>query len=169
MTLTLTETAQRLRSMSTSAWIREGWQRLSALPGGTLIFDRLLGAAIPYTGALGAHIEVLEPGYARVRLDERRAVRNHLKSIHAIALSNLAELTGNLALAYSLPDDARFIVTKICTEYKKKARGSVTAECRCEPPGSSERREYELRISIADGNGVVVAEAVLTTLVSPVV
>jgi acyl-coenzyme A thioesterase PaaI-like protein len=168
MTMTLTETAQRLRSMSTSALIREGWQRLRALPGGTLLFDRLLGAAIPYTGALGSHIEALEPGYARVRLDERRAVRNHLKSIHAIALSNLAELTGNLALAYSLPDDARFIVTKLCTEYKKKARGSITAECRCEPPRSSEKREYELKISLTDGSGVVVADAVLTTLVSPV-
>lgn len=168
MTMTLTETAQRLRSMSTSALIREGWQRLRGLPGGTLLFDRLLGAAIPYTGALGSHIEVLEPGYARVRLDERRAIRNHLKSIHAIALANLAELTGNLALAYSLPDDARFIVTKLCTEYKKKARGSITAECRCEPPRSSERREYELQISLTDGGGVVVASAVLTTLVSPV-
>lgn len=167
MTSTLTETAQRLRSMSAIAWIREGWQRLRDLPGGTLVFDRLLGAAIPYTGALGAHIEVLETGYARVRLTERRAVRNHLKSIHAIALSNLAELTGNLALAYSLPDASRFIVTKLCVEYKKKARGTITAECRCEPPRSSERQEYELTIDLADQSGVVVATAVLTTLVSP--
>lgn len=154
--------------MGPGAWIREGWQRLSALPGGARVFERLLGAAIPYTGSLGAHIEALEPGYARVRLDERRAIRNHLRSIHAIALCNLAELTGNLALAYSLPEDSRFIVTKLSTEYKKKARGRVVAECRCEPPRSSERQEYELRVGITDADGVVVATALLTTLVSPV-
>lgn len=165
---TLALTAQRLRAMGPGAWIREGWQRLRGLPGGPRIFSRLLGAAIPYTGALGAQVLTLEPGYAKVRLDERRAVRNHLRSIHAIALSNLAELTGNLALAYSLPEDSRFIVTKLCIEYKKKARGSIVAECRCEPPRSSERQEYELHIALTDQSGVVVASAVLTTLVSPV-
>lgn len=164
---TLTLAAERLRSMSVSAWIREGWQRLSSVPGGKRVFDRLIGAAIPYTGALGAHAEALGPGYACVRLDERRAVRNHLKSIHAIALCNLAELTGNLALAYSLPEDSRFIVTKLSIEYKKKARGSIVAECHCEPPRSAERQEYELPISLTDQSGAVVATALLTTLVSP--
>lgn len=166
--MTISLTPAKLRAMGPGAWIREGWQRLRGLPGGSHIFDRLLGAAIPYTGALGSHVVTLEPGYARVRLAERRAVRNHLRSIHAIALCNLAELTGNLALAYSLPADSRFIVTKLSIEYKKKARGTVFAECRCTPPSSSERQEYELHVSITDQGGAVLASATLTTLVSPI-
>jgi acyl-coenzyme A thioesterase PaaI-like protein len=161
-------TPQRLRSMGPGAWIREGWQRLRKVPGGPRIFDRLLGAAIPYTGALGAHVEILEAGFARVRLDERRGVRNHLRSIHAVALCNLAELTGNLALAFALPDDSRFIVTKLAIEYKKKARGGIVAECRCDPPRSSERQEYELHVALSDASGALVSSAVLTTLVSPI-
>ncbi len=58
---------------------------------------------------------------------DRRAVRNHLDCVHAIALANLAELAGNVALAYSLPDDARFIVSGMEIEYVKKARGTITA------------------------------------------
>ena len=58
---------------------------------------------------------------------DRRAVRNHLDCVHAIALANLAELAGNVALAYSLPDDARFIVSGMEIEYLKKARGMITA------------------------------------------
>src|SRR5690606_20224319 len=107
----------------------------------------------------------LEPGYAKVQLDERRAIRNHLNSIHAIALANLGELTGNLALVSALPDDARFIVTKLAIEYKKKARGRIIAECRCQPPESSERREYELEVALRDKVGAEVARVVLTTLV----
>jgi acyl-coenzyme A thioesterase PaaI-like protein len=163
--MTFSLSPERLRAMGPGAWIREGWQRARRVPGGRLLFSRLLGVAIPYTGSMGAEVVTLEPGYAKVQLDERRAVRNHLRSIHAIALCNLAELTGNLALACALPDDGRFIVTKLAIEYKKKARGRITAECRCEPPTSTERREYELEIALRDAHDVVVATVVLTTLV----
>lgn len=156
---------QRLRSMGPGAWIREGWQRASRIPGGRLVFSRLLGVAIPYTGSIGAEVVTIEPGYAKVQLDERRAIRNHLQSVHAIALANLGELTGNLALACALPDDGRFIVTKLSIAYEKKARGRIIAECRCEPPTSSERREYELTVKLRDASGVDVATVILTTLV----
>ena len=158
---------ERLRSMGPGAWIREGWQRLRRLPGGPRLFDRALGLAIPYTGGLGAQVVTLEPGYAQVRLTERRAIQNHLRSIHAIALCNLAELTGNLALAFSLPDNSRFIVTKLSIEYKKKARGVILAECRCAPPTSSERQHYQLDVTITDASGTVVSTAAIETLVSP--
>jgi len=156
---------ERLRTMGVGAWIREGWRGLHGLPGGRRLFSRLLGLAIPYTGSIGAEVLALEPGYAKVALGDRRAVRNHLDSIHAIALANLGELTGNLALVSALPDDGRFIVTKLAIEYKKKARGRLVAECRCEPPTSTERREYELLVTIRDAHEVVVASVVLTTLV----
>jgi uncharacterized protein (TIGR00369 family) len=156
-----------LRTKTAAAWIREGWQKLSGLPGGRQLFGRLLGFAIPYTGALGAEILSLEHGHARVRLVERRAIRNHLNSIHAIALANLAELTGNLALVYALPDDSRFIVTALSIEYKKKARGTIIAECVCRPPATSEKTEYELAVTLTDASEAVVAIATLNTLVSP--
>jgi acyl-coenzyme A thioesterase PaaI-like protein len=155
----------QLRSMGIGTWIREGWQRARRLPGGRKLFSRALGLAIPYTGSMGAEVVALEPGYAKVQLDDRRAVRNHLKSIHAIALCNLGELTGNLALVASLPDDARFIVTKLTVEFKKKARGRIVAECRCEPPTSAERREYELQVELRNASGELVSSVVLTTLV----
>lgn len=163
--MTFSLSPRRLRSMGPGAWIREGWQRASRIPGGRLIFSRVLGIAIPYTGSIGAEVLNLEPGYAKVALAERRGLRNHLNSIHAIALANLAELTGNLALACALPDDGRFIVTRLAIEYKKKARGRIIAECRCEPPSSSERREYDIEVALRDSQEVVVATAVLTTLV----
>lgn len=158
---------EELRSRSAAEWIREGWQRLHGLPGGSRLFDRLIGLAIPYTGALGAEVISLESGRARVRLRDRRGVRNHLDSIHAIALANLAELTGNLALVYSLPRDGRFIVKSLAIDYLKKARGDIFADCQCEPLQSSERREYELSVLLTDSSGALVAQARLTTLVSP--
>jgi uncharacterized protein (TIGR00369 family) len=154
--------------MGPAAWIRFGYDTLSFLPGGKQLFGKLLGAAIPYTGSLGARVMELGSGYARVELTERRAVQNHLKSVHAIALANLAELTGNLALVYSLPKGTRFIVRSFSIDYLKKARGVLSAACRIDTPIDSEPADYELRVAITDTSGAVVAEARLLTKVGPV-
>ena len=109
----------------------------------------------------------LRDGYCRTRLPDRHRVRNHLRSIHAIALCNLAELTANAAMAYSLPDDARFIVAGLSIEYVKKARGAIEGECTCPVPESADRVEYPVPVTMRDGAGEVVARAVLRTLVGP--
>lgn len=147
--------------------IREAWDRLHGVPGGKRLFAKLVGRAAPYTGTMGAQVAELRLGFARTVMADRKAVRNHLRSVHAIALCNLAELTGNIALAYSLPDDARFIVAGIDIDYLKKARGRVTGECHCPVPASSERRSYELGVELRDPAGDVVARATLRSLVGP--
>lgn len=147
--------------------IRDAWNLLAHLPGGKVLFSRLIGRAAPYTGTIPAQVVALRPGWAQVELADRKGIRNHLASIHAIALANLAELTGNVALAYSLPDDARFIVSGMSIEYRKKARGTLTATSECPIPSSSTRREYQVPVSIRDASGEEVAHAVLRSLVGP--
>lgn len=147
--------------------VRDAWNLIAGLPGGKAVFSKLIGRMAPYTGSIGARVTALRPGFCQVQLDDRREVRNHLASIHAVALVNLAELAGNAALAYSLPDDARFIVAGLSIEYVKKARGTITATSECPIPSSSARAEYEVPVTMTDGSGEVVARATLRTLVGP--
>jgi acyl-coenzyme A thioesterase PaaI-like protein len=100
-------------------------------------------------------------------MTDRKAVRNHLDCVHAIALANLAELAGNVALAYSLPDDARFIVSGIEIEYVKKARGTIKAIGESPVPRSSTRAAYDVPVTLRDAGGDEVARAVLHSLVGP--
>lgn len=148
-------------------FIREAWDRLHRIPGGRRLFSRLVGMAAPYTGTIGARVIELSRGHSKVTLADRRAVRNHLESVHAIALANLAELTGNLAVAYSLPDDARFIPTGLSIEYLKKARGTITGVCDVDVPSTSERREIEVLVRLYDPAGDQVARSTLKTLIGP--
>ncbi len=147
--------------------IRDAWNLLQLVPGGRAVFSRLVGKLAPYTGSIGATVVTLAPGHAEVHLPDRPRVRNHLRSIHAVALVNLAELAGNVALAYSLPDDARFIVSGLEIEYLKKARGTIVAIGTCPIPRSAARATYDVHVSLRDTSGTEVASCVLHSLVGP--
>jgi acyl-coenzyme A thioesterase PaaI-like protein len=143
------------------------WRTLSPLPAGKWIFSRLLGFVVPYTGSVRPRVEELRPGYARVSMRDRRAVRNHLHSIHAIALANLAEVTSGLAMIVGLPDDARSIVTGFSIEYLKKARGPLSAECVVSSVNTSVESEQLIESVVRDLAGDVVAKATARWLVGP--
>lgn len=143
------------------------WEQLRGLPGGSWLFSKILGWTVPYTGSVSPRILELEPGRARVAIRERHAIRNHLRSVHAVALVNVAELAGNLAALASMPADARFIVLGLSIEYLKKARGTIVAHADTEPVTTSAKREYEIPVELTDDVGDVVARATIRTLVGP--
>jgi acyl-coenzyme A thioesterase PaaI-like protein len=147
--------------------VRQGWDALSTLPGGKVVFSRLIGRMAPYSGTIDARVQVLRSGYAEVTMADKKGVRNHLDCIHAIALVNLAEIAGNVALFYSMPDDARFIVSGIDIEYSKKARGTITAIGEAPVPSTNARAPYDVRVILRDASGHDVARAVLHSLVGP--
>ena len=122
------------RNSSNDGIIMSWWHRLSRLPAGSWFFSLALGRLAPYSGTIGARVEQLRPGYALVRLRDRRRVRNHLNSIHAIALINLGEIATGLAVLSTISGNMRGIVTNIEAEYLKKARGELIAEAQFELP-----------------------------------
>jgi acyl-coenzyme A thioesterase PaaI-like protein len=135
------------------------WERTRRLPFGNRVFSWFVGWMAPYTGSMGAAVIALEPGFARITLRDRRAVRNHLTSIHAIALANLGELTTGLAVTTALAPGVRGIPVRIGISYHKKARGTITAECRCDPVDPlAEPRDQTVTARLVDAEGDVVAE-----------
>ncbi|MES9827695.1 MAG: hotdog fold domain-containing protein [Candidatus Thiodiazotropha sp.] len=103
------------------------WRRLGNSALGRRIYSLLFGRMVPYTGTIRPLIEEISPGRARVTLRDRRVLRNHLNSIHAIALANVGELASGLALIAAMPRSTKGIVTRLEIDYLKKARGDLTA------------------------------------------
>ncbi|HET9983033.1 MAG TPA: hotdog fold domain-containing protein [Longimicrobiales bacterium] len=153
---------------SPSSQVRDGWDRLVGRgTGGRWVFSKLIARLVPYSATIRPEVQELGPGYARIRMRDRKRVRNHLNSVHAIALANLAELTSGLALTYGLPAEARAILIGLSIDYLKKGRGTLEAECRLEVPDSSVRAEYAFESVVRDEAGDVVVRAVARWLIGP--
>ena len=123
---------------------------------------------MPYTGTIRPRIVHFEPGHTRVQMADRRRVRNHLRSIHAVALANLGELSSGLAVVGALGPEARAILTGLEMTYQKKARGLLEAETQVDVPKPvTENIDLIATAHIRDSAGEVVATAHATWRLSP--
>lgn len=143
------------------------WLRLKDRPGGAWLFSKLLGRKARYTGSIRPRVRELGPGHARVELEDRPAVRNHLRSIHAVALINLGEVTGGIALLAALPDDRRGIVTELSMRYLKKARGTLIGSADFTPPPADFEGPFTTETKLVDSEGDVVAVATAEWTLGP--
>jgi acyl-coenzyme A thioesterase PaaI-like protein len=137
--------------------LRKVWGMLHGLPLGKRLFSWIFGLCIPYTGSVSPQVLELSPGLVKIGIRDKRAVRNHLNSVHAIALANIGEAVTGLAMTLSLPDDRRAILTEINSKYLKKARGSLTAVCRFELPPDFMEGELVVESQVENAQGEVVA------------
>lgn len=151
-----------------AADIRSMWDRFSGRPGGRWIFSKLLGRLVPYTGSIKPRVIELTATGARIEMRDRRAVRNHLDSVHAIALANLAELSTGLPLAYAVQPRGRAILLSLTVEFLKKARGTLVGTSSFVPPTADRDEEIEIPVEVRDADGTVVARARARWRVGPV-
>lgn len=139
------------------------WRRLEDAPGGPWLFARLVGRMVPYSGSLNARTRHLTAGHAEVALADRRRVRNHLGSIHAVALVNLGELAGGLAVITALPPGVRGIVTRLDAEFHAKARGPMLARARWRAPDPMDLPcDVRVEVAVDDDSGQRVATVTAT-------
>lgn len=143
------------------------WRRLRPWPGGQWIFARIFSFTVPYSGSVRPRIRVLEPGHAEVEIPDIRANRQHLGSVHAIALMNVAEMTSGLAMMAGLPPTVRGIVTTLQMTYHKKARGTIRAVSRVTVPTVTTDQDFEVVAECFDPGGTLVATGRVTWRLGP--
>lgn len=143
------------------------WHQALKMPFGKRLFSWQLGRMIPYSGNLRAQILHLEPGQCQLQIQDRKALRNHLSSIHALVLANMGELASGLAMHAQLPDHQRAIATRLTTEYLKKARGCLIAEGQILGALPQIEGQVQVQAQVKDQSGDIVSSTILDWKVSP--
>ncbi len=143
------------------------WNRCGRLPFGKAIFSRLICFKAPYFGSIRPRFEEFRPGRVRVSMKKRRAVTNHIGTVHAIAMCNLAELAAGTMTEITLPPSMRWLPKGMSVEYVKKAESGVEALASVGEIAEGPAREVPVTVDIRDAAGETVCRATIAMWVSP--
>lgn len=143
------------------------WQKLSGTAFGRWLYSRLVCLKAPYFASIRPVFEVLEPGRAVARFRKRRAVCNHIGTVHAIAMANLCELVAGTMTEVSIARSMRWIPRGMQIDYLAKAETGVRAEASFPAIDEKAAQDVVVPVSVTDSNGKPVVHADITMYVSP--
>lgn len=100
------------------------------LPAGvrTTILSKAFGKIVPYVGTTGVYYETVEPNKVVVSLNNNKAVQNHIGSVHAVAVTLLAETATGFILGINLPADRVLLIKSYAVNfYRPLKKGQIAA------------------------------------------
>ena len=154
--------------MSKYSMAMSAWKQLSDKPGGKWAFSKIVCWKAPYFSTIRPRFVALRPGYCEVHIHKRRRVLNHLKTVHAIAMCNMAELVAGTMTDATIPTSHRWIPKKMNVEYLKKAATDLRAVAELNPiPQFDQAAELPVSVEVIDANDEVVLRAAIEMWVSP--
>lgn len=144
------------------------YRRFERLPLGRSLFSRVYQLTVPYFLSIPAGIESAEPGRATAKMRHLPWIRNHLGSVHAIALCNLAEMVMGVVAEATVPASHRWIPKGMTVEYTAIARGTMHAEALLDlPPLEPDGIEAPVKIRVTNDEGTEVFTAEIRIWITP--
>lgn len=107
----------------------------------SFVLTKAFSKIVPYVGTTGIVYEEVSPNKLVVSLENKKAVQNHIGSVHAVAVTLLAETATGFVLAMNLPSDRVLLVKSYEVNfYRPVKKGQIAAIATL----SDEQRQYIL-------------------------
>ncbi|MFZ3076725.1 DUF4442 domain-containing protein [Psychrobacter glacincola] len=100
------------------------------LPAGarSSVLSKAFGKVVPYVGTTGIYYETVDPNQVVVSLNNSKAVQNHIGSVHAVAITLLAETATGFILGLNLPADRVLLIKSYSVNfYRPIKKGQMAA------------------------------------------
>jgi acyl-coenzyme A thioesterase PaaI-like protein len=136
------------------------------MPFGNHIFSRLVCFKAPYFRTIRPLFKELRPGYCEITMKNKRAVQNHIHSVHAIAMCNISELAAGTMLEVTLPRSMRWIPKGMQVQYLRIAKTDLKATCEISTDNLEFVQELPMTVHVSDTKGTEVFTAVITMHIS---
>lgn len=148
--------------------LRFKWaQKIIKLPGIHFLSWLGISAGVPYSANIRPRFIHIAPGHLEILMKKRRAICNHMRTIHAAAMANLIELTASAAVLANIPSSARWIPSGMNIQYIKKAKTDLRSVCKFDIPDWHTKQDLEIKVSLFDANEEEVAKGIVFIRVGP--
>jgi acyl-coenzyme A thioesterase PaaI-like protein len=116
------------------------------------------GTMVKFTGTAGIIIEELNDQKAVISLKNKKAVQNHIGSVHAVASILIAESASGYVVGMNIPDSSVPVIKTIKADYTKRAKGDMKAvasltKAQISSMRTKEKGETSVKVTVTDGEG----------------
>jgi acyl-coenzyme A thioesterase PaaI-like protein len=150
------------------------YEKAHAIPiVGDRIFSFAFSQVAPYFWTIRPRFTVIKPNHAEVVIPKRRGVKNHIGTVHAIALCNGLEAAMGVLAEATIPKDKRWIPKGMEVSYTAKATTDITCIAETDPEQWTRDAlpdlggDLPVRVRGVRDDGTVVIEGVIRLWVTP--
>jgi acyl-coenzyme A thioesterase PaaI-like protein len=133
---------------------------------GRRAFSVLFASRAPYFRTVRPRVREVRPHHAELSIRKRRAVQNHIGTVHAIAVCNGLEAAMGLLAEATTPKDRRWIPKGMQVSYLAKSTTDVLCVAETDPADWVEPGDVPVRVRAIRTDGTVVVEGTITIYVS---
>ncbi len=145
----------------------EMYQRITALPKGDWIFSRLFGMKAPYFRTIKMRVTAMEPHKGELVLPKRRAVHNHIGTVHAIAVCNGLEAAMGLLAEATVPAGHRWLPKGMDVKYLAKSTTDLVCTASTTEADWAQAPDVPVTVRATRADGTVVVEGTIHLWVTP--
>ena len=135
------------------------FDKMKGYPMGRNLYSWLVCRQAPYFGTIHPYFVEVKPGRCVIKMKKKRAITNHLGTVHAIAMCNLVELAGGVGTDVSIPENMRWIPRGMTVEYLALAKTDLTGIFETDInqlKGWDIKKEFPAVVNCCDTSGNVV-------------
>ena len=142
--------------------VLEMYRSMSKLPQGERLFSMAFVRKAPYFATVKPRFLDLRPNYAELVVPKRKAVHNHIGTVHAIALCNGLEAAMGALAEVTIPREKRWIPKGMEVRYTAKADSDVRCIAETDPERwAGDDPDLPVRVRGVRKDGTTVIEGVI--------
>lgn len=136
-----------LRQLDSVPSFARGWVR-----------NLVLRRAVPFTGTAQLDFVEMTPERVEIAIANQHRVQNHIKGVHAAAMTLLAETATGMVVGMNVRDDCLPLAKELKVAFKKRAQGALRAVAVLTDAQralllSSDKGEMTVQVQVTDESG----------------
>ena len=137
------------------------YRSLSRLPKGRTLFSIAFARKAPYFRTIRPRFRELRPHFAALVVADRKAVHNHIGTVHAIAVCNGLEAAMGALAEATVPSGKRWLPKGMEVEYLAKSTSDITCVAETTTADWDAAPDVPVHVSATRSDGTVVVSGVI--------